>query len=156
VSAGGVRQRLLTFEVGGAAWGLPIADVLEVAEVGPLACVPTLPRRIGGVTNHHGDALPVIEREALFGGESSAPPAQLLVIGDRPDAAGRLGLPVDRVLGLADLEGGLPRGAALVLERRPIDGRVVGVLNTRVLLARAAELFESAGEREDGLQGGSR
>ena len=59
-------QRLLTFEIGAAVYALPIADVLEVAEVAPMACIPTLSRQVAGVVNHHGDALPVMSREALF------------------------------------------------------------------------------------------
>ena len=58
--------RLITFEVGGTCYGLPIGDVLEVAEIGRICCVPTLPPTLGGVMNHHGDALPVVRPAALF------------------------------------------------------------------------------------------
>ena len=60
------EERLLTFEVAGDFYAMPIAGVLEVAEAGRMTCIPTLPTRIGGVINHHGDALPVINCASLF------------------------------------------------------------------------------------------
>ncbi|HVP29603.1 MAG TPA: chemotaxis protein CheW [Myxococcota bacterium] len=145
----GDGERLLTFEVGGAAYGLPIHDVLEVADVGRVACVPTLPRAVAGVVNHHGDALPVVSRALVFELDEAGLPApqHLLVLGDRPADTGRVGLPVDRVLGLAHAPGLVPRGSELVAERRPIDGRVVHVLSTGRLLARVAEAIEHASPR---------
>ena len=57
---------LLTFDVGGSVYALPISCVLEVAEVDGVACIPTLPPQVGGVVNHHGDALPVVLRSPLL------------------------------------------------------------------------------------------
>ena len=51
-------------------------------------------------------------------------------------------MPVDRILGLVDGAGGVARGPDAVVERRPIDGRVVSVLDARRLLERAAEMIE--------------
>jgi chemotaxis protein histidine kinase CheA len=150
----GAGQRLLTFEIGAAVYALPIADVLEVAEVPRTACIPTLPRLVAGVVNHHGDALPVISREAVFelSTEVLPEPQHLLVVGERPVDAGRLGLPVDRVLGLADgpVAG---RATELVAQRRPIDGRVVHILSTSHLLARASQAIERAVDRASGRIG---
>ena len=56
--------RLVLFEVAGATYAIPIAEVLEVMETAPTAGIPGLPRRLAGVVNHHGDALPVVSREA--------------------------------------------------------------------------------------------
>jgi len=140
------EERLLTFEVGGSLYALPIANVLEVAEVEPLACIPTLPAAVGGVVNLHGDALPVIRRSALFGlDEARLPePAHLLVVAARPEGVVRLGVPVDRVAGLVDGAGAASHGGELVAERRPFGGRVVGILDPRVLLVRAREAIERA------------
>lgn len=148
-------DRLLTFAVGGSVYALPIAGVLEVTEAVPTTCVPTLPRRCGGVMNWHGDALPVVDPELVFDGARAqpgpaAPREQVLVVSDRGADSARLGLPVDRVLGLVD---GLPRCAArvatakavdLVVERRPVEGRIVNVLDARALVARAQQVIEDA------------
>jgi chemotaxis signal transduction protein len=145
------EEKLVTFEVGGAAYALPIRDVLEVAEVGRAALVPTLPREVGGVVNHHGDALPVLARGTLFAAAAAgAPPARhLLVLAGRPgDAAGKLGLPVDRILGIVPGRGGSARAADGVVERRPMDGRVVSILDTKRLLERAAAAIARRGERD--------
>ena len=149
------QERLLSFEVGGASYALPIGGVLEVAEVGPLACVPTLHPRVAGVVNHHGDALPVVDRSVLLDldADTLPDPQHVLVICSRSDGP-RLGLPVDRVCGLVD-----GRGAAaapgLVAERRSLDGRVLNVLDPERLVARARQVIARApgsGERDN--QGG--
>jgi hypothetical protein len=130
------EERLLTFEVGGSLYALPIANVIEVAEVEPPST--------GGVVNLHGDALPVIRRAELFGvAEAGLPaPAHLLVVAGRPDQVARLGVPVDRIAGLVDGSGVASRDGELVAERRPIGGRVVGIVDPRVLVARAREAIE--------------
>jgi chemotaxis signal transduction protein len=144
VPAHAFEERLLTFEVGGSLYALPIANVMEVAEVEPLACIPTLPLATGGVVNLHGDALPVIRRAELFGvAEAALPaPAHLLVVAGRPDQVARLGVPVDRIAGLVDGAGAASPDGELVAERRPIAGRVVGIVDPRVLVVRAREAIE--------------
>jgi chemotaxis signal transduction protein len=149
-------QRLLTFEVGGSLYAVPIADVAEVTELGPIAAVPTLPQRVGGVMNHHGDALLVLHRSALFevAGEDLTEPRHVLVLARDGDEQGGLGLPVDRVLGLVDGAGGVAREPDGVVARRSIDGRVVSVLDARRLLARAAEVIERSVLSADAGEGG--
>jgi chemotaxis signal transduction protein len=141
-------QRVILFEVGASAYAIPIADVLEVTDWAPWAGVPGLPRHLAGVVNHHGDALPVLSRESLFeaGGEgaelSLPPPQSLLVLAARGGEAGRLGLPVDRVLGLEEAPLGAPQGSGVVVERLPLRGRIVCILDGRRTLARAAALID--------------
>ena len=132
------EEQTIVFEVAGRTFSLPIRDVVEVAEVGPLACVPTLPPALGGVLNHHGEALPVLYPEVLF---DAAPAdgrrAHLIVVGDgEADTSGRLGLQVDRIFGLAPA-------------RRTWDGRVVTLLDARALLERALAAIESSNPRGD-------
>jgi chemotaxis signal transduction protein len=147
----GDADRLLTFEVGEALYALPIAAVLEVAEVSAIACIPTLSRDVGGVVNHHGDALPVIRRSSLFDVEQSElpEPAHLLVVADLPWGGPHLGLPVDRVVGLAQGQGAKSRGPHPVAERRPIDGRLAGILDPQRLVERAREVIEDSQERSE-------
>ena len=149
-------ERLLTFEVAGAGYAVPIADVAEVAELDTFSCIPTLPVRIGGVTNHHGDALPIVQREILFAVDSEAlePPQHLLVLARSPDDPGGLGVPVDRILGLVEGLGGTARGEDPVVERRPIEGRVISVLDTQCLLRRALRAIEEAIIGLDPMDGG--
>jgi len=55
-------------------------------------------------------------------------------------------VPVDRVVGLVDGGGdskGRP-GESLVIERRPVDGRIVHILDPMTLVARGGEVIESA------------
>jgi chemotaxis signal transduction protein len=146
-------DRLLVFEVGGTHYALPIADIAEVTEVGRIASVPTLRAAVGGVMNHHGDALPVIQPGALFeiGQEALPEPHNLLVLAKSP--GGRLGLPVDSVLGLVDGAGGTAHGADAVVERRPIGGRLVNVLDPHRLLMRAVQVIEESVMGADAMQG---
>ena len=136
-------DRLLAFELGAFLYALPIASVAEVAEVGPVAAVPTLSAEIGGVVNHHGDALPVVFGDALLetGGESQTP-EHLLVLGQDFDDPDRFGLPVDRIWGLVDGPAVPAAGAEVVAERRPVEGRMVNVLDPQRLLAHAGRVIE--------------
>jgi len=147
-------QRLLTFEVNETLYALPISCVLEVAESSRVTCIPTLPRRIGGVINSHGDALPVIRSASLFQAPDTEErqPGNVLVIADRVGGVARLGLPVDRVLGLVDGAAAASMGAEVVAERRSIQGRVTSVLDPKRLVAEARNLIENSLGQSDGSQ----
>jgi chemotaxis signal transduction protein len=149
-------DRLLVFEVAGTLYALPIADIAEVTEVGRIASVPTLRAAVGGVMIHHGDALPIVHRGALFdvGLEALPEPQNLLILGSSPDDANRLGLPVDSVLGLVEGDGGTAHGADAVVERRPIGGRPVNVLDPHRLLVQAVQVIEESVKGADAMQGG--
>jgi chemotaxis signal transduction protein len=142
------EERLVLFEVAGSAYALPIADVLEVAEWTAPAAIPTLTAATAGVVNHHGDALPVVSREALLDTAPIAtPPENLLVLGARGAEFGRLGIPVDRVIGLADAPVGTPEAEGIVVERKPVRGRIVAVLDAARLVEQAARVIEAGGGR---------
>jgi chemotaxis signal transduction protein len=149
-------DRLVVFEVGGTLYALPIADVSEVTEVGRIASVPSLRASVGGVMNHHGDALPIVHRGALFEADRGAlsEPRNVLVLARGPDDARRLGLPVDSVVGLVDGAGGTASGPDAVVERRPIGGRLVNVLDPQRLLMRAVQVIEESVVGADAMQGG--
>lgn len=152
MSAASREERLVTFEVAGSVYALPIADVLEVAEVGRPCAVPSLPIHLAAVMNHHGDALPVVAPTVLFelsGAEIPQPRHLLVLAGSAPDASASLALPVDRICGLVAGSAGTAREASGIVERRPIGGRVVSILDTKRLLARAAAAIEQAGSRSD-------
>lgn len=140
------ERRLVLFEVGGGAYALPIADVIEVTEWSQLAAIPTLPAAVAGVINHHGDALPIVARDALLEeATTETRPEHVLVLGVSGGQSGRLGVPVDRVLGLVDVPAGTPVSDGLVVERRPLRGRIVAVLDAARLLERAERVIEQVG-----------
>lgn len=143
------EARLLTFEVGGSLYALPIGCIVEVTEVGALACIPTLSPETAGVLNYHGDALPVLLRStALDLAEQELPaPSHVLVLTPRPTGGARLGLFVDRIAGIVNGEGARARGREPVAERRSIDGRVVFVLDPERLVARAGDAIRDSLER---------
>ncbi len=68
--------------------------------------------------------------------------AHVLVVSSRDNAPAQLGLPIDRVIGLVDGPRRRRGGGRLVVERRPVEGRVVSVLDPRRLVARATEVIE--------------
>lgn len=139
-------DRLLTFEVAGDLYAIPIAGVLEVAEASRTTCIPTLPTRMGGVINYHGDALPVVNCSSLFDVSESelAEPGIILVIAGRVGDSAQLGIPVDRVLGLVDGAAAATPGAKAVAERRSIQGRVASVLDPQRLVSQARNVIESS------------
>ena len=153
-------DRLLMFVFDDVRYALPIAWVVEVAEKDRVTGVPSLLLPIGGVMNWHGEALPLVATELLLGrdrGEAGATPFgaattvgyaqdQVLVVADKPGSVARLGMPVDRVIGLVAGQGYDVRnkGEGLVVERRPVDGRIVHILDPVALVARGAEVIESA------------
>jgi len=142
-------ERVLAFEVGGVAWALSLADVREVTDLGELRAVPTLPRSLASVTNHRGDALPVVAPDALLDLQQTSLPAarQLLVIGGSGDEPGRLGLPVDRVLGLTQAPSAPSAPDGIVRAHGSFEGRMLHVLDGERLLARAEEVIARAQAR---------
>lgn len=151
-------ERLLTFEVLGSVYALPIHAILEVAEAKTLGGVPTLPRSHAAVMNWHGDALPVVAARLLVeraseegAGDGDAADAlasdaveQVLVLSSRGGESASFGLPIDSVLGLVSgsARGSVAAPGQVVVERRQIEGRVVSVLDPRRLAARAQEVIE--------------
>ena len=142
-------QRLMIFEVSDESFALPISAILEVVEQSGVRGVPTLPKEKGGVMNWHGEALPVIAPHLLLDGEAMEERANdevqpFLVVTDRPEGGRQLGLPIDSVRGLVDGECGRPQGEEVIVEKRPLDGHVVSIVNPQRLLARAEEVIQTS------------
>jgi chemotaxis signal transduction protein len=152
--------RNLTFLFDEVQYALPVAWVVEVAEKHRVTSVPSLSLPIGGVMNWQGEALPLVATELLLGRESEEAGAtpfgaattvgyaqeQVLVVSAKPGSLARMGMPVDRVIGLVDIElnDERPSSGELVVSRRPIDGRIVHILDPEALVARAEEVIEDA------------
>ena len=140
-------ERLLSFEIQGQLFAMPIAGVLEVADHSERSCIPSVPRAIASVVNYRGDALPVVRREHLLplepeGEEASS--EHVLVLTDARTSTARLGLDVDRVLGFIDGPGARAKGSDPVAERRPEAGRVAHILDPARLIERARNVIEDS------------
>jgi chemotaxis signal transduction protein len=146
----------LTFEVRGSVYALPIATVLEVAALERICCVPGVSMRRGGVVNLHGDAVPVVSPDLLLNiaqsedvgveeeDNAALTTSHVLVVSDKDGQSALLGVPIDRVVGLVDGKETPTSGRGLVIERRPVDGRVVSVLDPGQLVTRAAEVIQQS------------
>jgi hypothetical protein len=139
-------ERLLVFEIGASLFALPIQGILEVAELAGCACIPTVSPRVAQVVNFRGDALPLVRSERLLPLANGAlsDTANVLVVSDRMAAVPRLGLPVDRVLGLVEGVGARATGKDAVAERRPWRGRLMHVVDPARLVARAQEIIQDS------------
>ena len=140
-------ERLLSFEIQGQLFAMPISDVLEVADMSDRSCVPSVPRTLACVVNYRGDALPVVRREHLLEiqPESDDTSAEhILVLTDSRTNTACLGLDVDRVLGFIDGPGAKARGSNPVAERRPEQGRVAHILDPARLIERARNVIEDS------------
>ena len=156
MNASGQAERLLAFELAGALYALPITDVAEVTEAGPLAAVPMLPLALGGVVNHHGDALLVLHGPTLLErAPGAARPTHLLVLARDPDDPARFGLPVDRIHGLVDGPAASARGVSPIAQLRPSGGRLLHVLDPRRLQERAEATVERALNGSVSIPGGA-
>jgi len=139
-------DRLLSFEIHDALFALPIAGVLEVADAGRRACVPTLSPELAWVCNYRGEALPVLSREKLLdlGARPSGGAEHVLVVANPRSGIACFGLEVDRVLGFIEGPPVVERGSDLVIERRPVGGRLATILDAGLLVDRARHVIESA------------
>ena len=142
-------DRLLSFEIQGLLFAMPIAGVLEVADRHTRTGIPSLPRSVASVVNYRGDALPVVRREHLLdlppASEADSEKAEhILVLTDSRTDTARLGLDVDRVLGFIDGPGAKARGSDPVAERRPEQGRIAHILDPACLIERARNAIEDS------------
>ena len=146
LAASAPEERLLLFEIGSESYALPVGGILEVADMGEVGCIPTIPPHIAGIVNYHGDALAVVHWSKLLGicAQSPTEAEQILVITDSVTAAARFGLPVNRVLGLVPGCAEVAFGSDPVSERITVSGRVTSVLDPRRLVERARELIEKS------------
>jgi purine-binding chemotaxis protein CheW len=117
--------------VGNEHYALPVADVLEVAELGELTPVPGAGPAVRGVRNLRGQVLPVVDLAAALG--LGGGDARRLVIAERDGRRAGLAVgSVESVETLPEASEGVDSphvpGAALV------DGALVGVVDVGSLL----------------------
>ncbi|HWG60921.1 MAG TPA: chemotaxis protein CheW [Streptosporangiaceae bacterium] len=108
-------------------YAMPVANVVEVAELGPVRAVPRARPELLGIRNLRGQILPVIDLGALLGVSPTRTPAHLLLA----EAGGRqAGFAIEEVSGIGELddpseetESDLLLGAALS------NGALIGVID---------------------------
>jgi chemotaxis signal transduction protein len=112
-------------------YALPVADVLEVAELGDVTPVPGAGAAVLGVGNLRGQVLPVVDLASLIG-LPAGQPARMVIA---EHGGRRAGLAVDSVDGVEDLPDASEEidsrhlaGAALT------DGALVGVVDVGSVL----------------------
>jgi purine-binding chemotaxis protein CheW len=117
-------------------YALPVADVLEVAELGEVTPVPAAGAAVLGVRNLRGQVLPVVDLATVF----ELPPTQpgRIVIAERGGL--RAGLAVDAVAGVEEL----PKASEEVDSRHLAgaalaDGVLVGVVDVGSVLEAVEE-----------------
>jgi purine-binding chemotaxis protein CheW len=121
------------FRVGAENFALPVGQVLEVADVGPLAPVPGAPPSVLGVRNLRGQVLPVIDLATVLGTPRAEAATQLVIT---EDAGRRAGLAIDQVTDVGDLAGPLQESDSPFLTGSTLaDGDLVGVVDVEGVFA---------------------
>jgi purine-binding chemotaxis protein CheW len=121
------------FRVGDENFALPVGQVLEVAELGPVAPVPGAPPSVLGVRNLRGQVLPVIDLAAVLG-TAHATPAEKLVITE--EGGRRAGLAIDQVTDVAELPGlSQETDSAFLSGSTLVQGELVGVVDIEGVFA---------------------
>ena len=117
-------------------YALPVADVLEVAELGDVTPVPAAGAAVLGVRNLRGQVLPVVDLATVFELRPTQP--ERIVIAERGGL--RAGFAVDAVAGVEQLPEASEEvdsrhlaGAALT------DGTLVGVIDVGSVLQAVEE-----------------
>jgi purine-binding chemotaxis protein CheW len=134
----GNLQQLLTFEVEGAPYAVPVERVREIVRIRPITPVPQVPDAVRGVISLRGDIVQVIDARLRLGSTPQEPtPTSRIVIVD--DAEGSLsGLLVDAVSGVLRVDEGELRPtsseAGAVSSLCPHDGRFVSMLDLERVL----------------------
>ena len=147
-------MQVLTFVLGGDAFGIPIEQVREIIEFGGLTPVPTMPPYLRGVISLRGAVVPVVDLQVRFGQAETAFARRTCVViveTRRNDSDRVLGVLVDAVNEVLTVDRGR-------LEPRPSLGEglrsefVRGILNLEDRLVVALDIDRILSDEEmDGL-----
>jgi purine-binding chemotaxis protein CheW len=113
-------------------YALPVADVLEVAELGDVAPLPGAGPAVLGVRNLRGQVLPVVDLATVFGLARAMAPRAVVIA----EQGGRkAGLAVESVAGVEVLPDASEEVEARHLARAALaDGALVGVVDVGSVL----------------------
>jgi len=118
-------------QVGDEHYALPVADVLEVAELGEVTPVPGAGPAVLGVRNLRGQVLPVIDLATILELAASEPKHMVVT-----ESGGRTaGLAVDSVAGVEQLpDASEETGSRHLIAATLADGALVGVVDVDSVL----------------------
>ncbi len=115
------------FRVGSESYALPVAQVLEVADLGRLAPVPGAPPAVLGVRNLRGQVLPVFDLASVLGTEHGATADKLIIA---EEAGRRAGLAIDQVTDVGALGGPVQESDSPFLSGSTlVEGELVGIID---------------------------
>lgn len=121
--------QMVTFDIAGQQYGLPLAAVLQVIRLPALLALAGAPPLVCGLLNLRGHYLPVLDGRLLIGEPPRADlSSQIVIVGRAAGDSGqpRLGLLVDQVLDV-----GLMQAAQFTpLRRGAASETLAGVFNT--------------------------
>jgi purine-binding chemotaxis protein CheW len=145
-----ITMRYLELAAGGRRYGLPVSQLVEVAEPGPVLPAPTQEPALRGVTEARGRLVPILHLAAFLGGEACPPErGGAVVLLRSADAGGRrfVAVEVDDVFAVLGGEvlpaAGLPSLPwAMGLARR--DGGTIPILDLSPLAERLRGIGASA------------
>ncbi len=128
------REKVLLFRIGEAVYGIGIAGLWEVLPLDGMTGLPTPPHQVCTSLAYRGRTLPLVRLPELFEASGAAvpPSARILLM----HALGKpLGLLVDEVLGMADIDprriGALPAAAT---QLSPTFFRGIGRAGDRLVM----------------------
>jgi purine-binding chemotaxis protein CheW len=98
----------LTFSLGGHEVALPLLEVRQIIEHVPPTFVPRLPASIRGVINLRGALVPVVDLASRFGMPAPTPTRTTCIIVVDAEVTGLLGLVVDEVHDVVEIDDVLP------------------------------------------------
>lgn len=118
---------VLTFQVGGIPYAVPVRQVIEVVPKVALRPVPHAPPSLIGLLRYRGEAVPVVDLGLLLGGAACEDrlDTRILLVGSAPGGGdGRLGLVAERVNELAEVDSGRPAMQTPRMLQAPYLGQV--------------------------------
>ncbi len=140
---------LLTFQLDGHVYGALLDPVQELVPLMTLSPIPRGPEFVDGLARIRNDAVPVVDTRSCLGMERASPTRGSRIIVTRLEA-GLLGLVVDRVLDVVELDQSAARDLAILNDSTVVPKRggfVMGVArigNDLVQLVRLDGLLDGA------------
>lgn len=125
----------LTFHLAGRPYGLPIGSVREINRIGDIAPVPQAPTFVAGVMNLRGKVIPVVNLRAKFGFQDAEHTKETCIIVIEGLEGHQVGVIVDSVAGVVDLEAGMIEPAPSMGDMSRMDFVIgMGKSESRVII----------------------